>query len=115
MKQTKQNCVANKTPRDVFVRFRMGISEIKTHKLRYSADPSNDLSCPLCKYRLDDEIHFLFLCKATDSISSKCFPELYLKDSNKQQLTILNDTEHMTSFARYIYHSLKLRILPYQQ
>ena len=58
-------CVTNKAQRDVFIRFRMGISEIKTHKLRYSTDPSDDLSCPLCKCCVDDEIHFLFVCKAT--------------------------------------------------
>ena len=50
-------CVTNKALRDVFIR--LGISEIKTHKLRYSTD---DLSCPLCKCCVDDEIHFLFVC-----------------------------------------------------
>ena len=46
-------CVTNKALSDVFIRFRLGISEIKTHKLRYSTDPSDDLSCPLCKCCVD--------------------------------------------------------------
>ena len=107
------DCVAKKTLRGVFVRLRMGIYEIKTYKLRYSADPSNDLLCPLCKYRLDDE-NFLFLCKATD-YKVQIFSRTESPSSPKQQLTILNDTENMTSVARYIYHSLKLRIQQYQQ
>ena len=66
------DCVTKKALRDVFIRFRMGISEIKTHKLRYSADPSDDLSCPLCKCCVDDEIHFLFVCKATEALGKNC-------------------------------------------
>ena len=104
-------CVTNKALRDVFIRFRMGISEIKTHKLRYSTDPSDDLSCPLCKCCVDDEIHFLFVCKATEAFRSNFLPQVYCQDWRKQ-LTILNDTEHMTNVARYIYHSLKLRTQP---
>ena len=106
-------CVTNKTLRDVFIRFRLGISEIETHKLRYSTDPSDDLSCPLCKCCVDDEIHFLFVCKATEALRSKLLPQVYFRDWRKQ-LTILNDTEHMTNAARYIYHSLKLRTQPQQ-
>ena len=41
-------CVINKALRDVFIRFRMGISEIKTHKLRYSTDPSGRFILSLC-------------------------------------------------------------------
>ena len=106
-------CVTNKALRDVFIRFRLGISEIKTHKLRYSTDPSDDLSCPLCKCCVDDEIHFLFVCKATEALRSKLLPQVYFQEWRKQ-LTILNDTEHMTNVARYIYHSLKLRTEPQQ-
>ena len=100
-------CVTNKALRDVFIRFRMGISDTKTNKLRYSTDPSDDLSCPLCKCCVDDEINFLFVCKATEALRSKLLPQVYCQDWRKQ-LTILNDTEHMTNVVRYIYHSLKL-------
>ena len=67
-------CVTNKALRDVFIRFRMGISEIKTHKLRYSTDHSDDLSCLLCKCCVDDEIHFLFVCKVTEALRLKLLP-----------------------------------------
>ena len=39
-------CVTNKALRDVFIRFRMGISEIKTHKLRYSTLPRDHTAFP---------------------------------------------------------------------
>jgi len=70
-------CVTNNALRDVFIRFRMGISEIKTHKLRCLTDPSDDLSCLLCKCCVDDEIHFLFVCKATQALRSNVLPQVY--------------------------------------
>ena len=75
--------MTNKALRDVFIRFRMGISEIKTHKLRYSTDPSDDLSCPLCKCCVDDEIHFLFVCKATEALRSNFFATSILSGLEK--------------------------------
>ena len=60
-------CVTNKPLKNVFIGFRIGISMSKTLKLRYSTDPSDDLSCPLCKCCVDDEIHFLLSCKATEA------------------------------------------------
>ena len=74
------HCVANKAQRDVFVRFRLGISDSKTHKLRCSGDPDDDLSYPLCECSLDDQIYFLFLYKATDTLGSKFLPQIYLQD-----------------------------------
>ena len=87
LKHSLEPCfyMTNKAPRDVFTRFRMGISEIKTHKLRYSTDRSDSLSCPLCKCCVDDEIHFLFICKATEAFRSKLLPQVYFQDWRKER------------------------------
>ena len=95
--------------RDVFVRFTMGISKIKTHKLRYSTDSSDNFSSALCKCGVDDEITFC-LCAKLHKLKVKIVvTNIYLQNRRKQ-LTVLNNTERMTSVERYIYHSLKLRM-----
>ena len=40
-------------------------------------------------------------------------PQIHLRDWSKYQLTILSDVEHMSGIARYINHSLKLKMEPY--
>ena len=75
---------------------------IKTHSWRYSADHADDLSCPRCESSLDNEIPFLFLCNATETIRSNYLPQTHLQDWIKYQLTVLSDTQHSTTIARYI-------------
>ena len=53
------HCVANKALRYILVRFRLNISYIKAHKIDYSADYADDLSCQPCECSLDDKFHFL--------------------------------------------------------
>ena len=104
--------IHNKKLRDVFIRFRLGISELKPHKLRYSNGTSNNnLACPLCSYRLDDEKHFLFHCPATKQLRIKYIPHHFTSYGrhNLFDLNILNDTTCMTNVARFIYYSLKKR------
>ena len=48
--------VTNKHIRDVFIRFRIGASNIRTHKLRYVAHTPGDLMCPLCNTADEDEM-----------------------------------------------------------
>ena len=51
--------VTNKHIRDVLIRFRIGASNIRTHKLRYVAHTPGDLMCPLCNTAYEDEMHTL--------------------------------------------------------
>ena len=53
--------VMNKHICDVLITFRVGASQIRTHKLWYVQH--EDLMCPLCNKCPEDEIHFLFHCE----------------------------------------------------
>ena len=54
--------------RDALERFRLGVSEIWTHKHRYCRGESEqaDMNCPFCIDELEDKCHFLFICKKYD-------------------------------------------------
>ena len=54
-------CVTNKFIRDVLIRFRIGASELRCHKMRYVAHKPEDLTCPFCVSACEDEMHFVFL------------------------------------------------------
>ena len=51
--------VTNKHIRDILIRFRIGASNMRTHKLRYVAHTPGDLMCPLCNTAYEDEMHTL--------------------------------------------------------
>ena len=102
--------ITNKHLRDLMVRFRIGASEIKLHKFRFSSDRSQTLQCPLCNCRLEDEMHFLFHCKNLQFLRAKYLPEKYCKFPTYDTLQqMFNDRGCVHSLARYIYYGLKLR------
>ena len=51
--------------RDSYVQFRLGISPIRVHRMRYRKDvvPSQ-LICPVCKNDIEEESHVIFRCNA---------------------------------------------------
>lgn len=53
--------------RNILAQFRMGVSQINTHKNRFSPSIENT-ACPLCLNTREDEIHFMFSCPLYDNI-----------------------------------------------
>ena len=62
--------IDKKVCRDVYIRFRMGITELYNHTGRYQLEPSNAL-CPLCREKDEDEVHFLLQCPALCDLREK--------------------------------------------
>ena len=69
--------VTNKHISDVLIRFKIGGSNIRTHKLRYVVHTAGDLMCPLCNTAYEDEMHTLFYCKFLDDLRQKYIPRKY--------------------------------------
>ena len=95
---------------DILVRFRIGASDLKLHRLRYSKD-NLVLNCPLCSSRLDDEVHFVFMCPRLNDLRKKYIPAKYTLGANPYDALnyLLNDVHAQLNVARYIYYSLKYR------
>ena len=48
--------------RNAFAQFGMGVSQINTHKYRYSKQLPTEVNCPFCENTPESEIHFLLQC-----------------------------------------------------
>ena len=104
--------VNNKCLRDLLTRFRLGISDIKSHKLRYTACSGDvSLHCPLCGFHTEDEKHFLFHCPSLTDLRLKFIPSKYLIQSASFWSVgrLLSDRSNFVDTARFIYYSLKRR------
>ena len=95
--------------RKFVIRFRLGISDLRTHRLRYYPH-EQCLDCPLCHFRQDDEMHFLFHCQALSVFRQMYIPAKYCRfPSFVNMRLLLNDTENLSNLARFLYHGFKLR------
>ena len=63
--------VTNTHSRDLLIRFRIGASNIRTHKLRYVAHTPGDLMCALCKMKCLP----YFNCKFLDDMETKIYSQ----------------------------------------
>ena len=93
----------------MLIKFRIGVSEINTHRHKFSKDTMLK-QCPFCvRHFLEDEIHVLFYCPLYDNLRAK-----YLKDIDPK---ILNCQISFQSFmktqwyiiAKYLYDMFQLR------
>ena len=82
--------VTNKHIRDILIRFRVGASEICTHKMRYAVPSPQDLQCPRCYASLEGEMHtYKFYCKAFADVRVKFIPKQYSKYPSFRTLELM--------------------------
>ena len=56
--------ITTKRFRDTLTRFRVRACGLRSHKVWFQTEISENSSCPMCGHLLEDEVHFLFQCPA---------------------------------------------------
>jgi hypothetical protein len=95
--------------RDTIARLRMGVNELASNKYRYS--PNIQLrSCPICNAVEEDEIHFIFMCKAYDCLRNDKLPAHCLTQTpSAQDYSRLFQPAYIVLLAKYCTSAFKLR------
>ena len=99
--------IDKKVFRDVFVRFRMGISDLYVHKFRYTTFDVQKL-CPLCREELETEKHFLLCCPALCDLRERY---LYVNGTCENLTSLLSNRQMKTirSISMYLYKAFSRR------
>ena len=99
--------------RNYFIRMRLGVSQIKVHKLRYAVNVRyEDLLCPICGNDVETEVHFMLVCPAYETIREQYIPGKYFRTPSLFKLVMLMASESksvMLNVANYVRHSFDLR------
>ena len=96
--------------RDVFIRFRFGITEMYIHKCRYESEYQK--LCPLCKEGDEDEDHFLFRCPVLYDLRNRYLvPHVHPENDVNIMREVLASAETCTirAVATYLYYAFKRR------
>ena len=95
--------------RDFYVQFRLGISPIRVHRMRYRKDvvPSQ-LLCPVCENEIEDESHVIFRCNAYERFRKEV--NIIASTSTTQDTFIAlsrvmaaDDEESVIQLSRFLY------------
>jgi hypothetical protein len=99
--------------RTAFIRFRLGISCIRVHKLRHRKNVlRHHLLCPVCKSAVENEKHVLIECREYDPFRNDV---LALKPIFNQQFVSVStvmaadDDVSIAQLSRYLYRVFKRR------
>ena len=63
--------ITTKRFHDTLIRFRLRACGLRSHKVWFLTEASENSSCPVCGYILEDEVHVLFRCSAYVQIRQK--------------------------------------------
>jgi len=93
--------------RNVFIRFRFGVTELYIHKRRYDGHSQN--LCPLCIEDDEDELHFLLQCPALHDLRTK-YVMPHVHTCNESDLSLLlsqKTTNTIRSVAIYLHYAFR--------
>jgi len=96
--------------RDIFIRFRFGVSEMYIHKYRYENEYQR--LCPLCKEGDEDEDHMLFRCPVLCDLRNKYIVPHVHPDNDKrimQEILAATETCVIRAVAMYLYYAFQRR------
>ena len=103
--------------RRYFAQFRMGVSQLNTHRFRFSNNWRKKL-CPFCIDELETEIHFLFQCPAYSLLRNKYLSKLIntRKPENEQanELLMTQQDKDLLDVARFIKYAFISRASMFQ-
>lgn len=105
------DAITSRHVRNMYIKFRLGITDLRCNKLRYRSANMLATMCPLCNNAPEDELHFMFDCPAYDDLRQKHLSTYDLVFSRSQKLAILNNPDRAAtiSLARYVYYAFNLR------
>lgn len=102
--QSEQFLISNylcRSYKKALSRFRMGVSEINTHRYKFYADKKLQ-NCPFCAQTKEDEFHVLFICKQYEDLRILCLPEGFLENRTMfNMFSLLRENSY--SLAKFLY------------
>ena len=94
------------------IRIRLGVSTLKTHKLRFASNTTQaDLACPFCRSNTDTEMHFILICPRHKVFRELYYPKKHFKCPSNFKLTLLatSNKSLLLRLATYIFKAFQIR------
>ena len=98
--------------RTLLTRFRLGVSCIQTHRLRFHRTTDSVKSCPFCPQDEESEVHFMLVCARYDDIRKRYIPLKFHRTPSSFKLALLMATTNETllkNVAKYVFEAIQAR------
>eukprot|EP00745_Piridium_sociabile_P037030 TRINITY_DN669_c0_g1_i9.p1 TRINITY_DN669_c0_g1~~TRINITY_DN669_c0_g1_i9.p1 ORF type:complete len:120 (-),score=12.16 TRINITY_DN669_c0_g1_i9:79-438(-) len=100
--------VKNNKARSSLIRVRLGVSQLKVHKLRFTVNlTETDLLCPVCKSQIESEIHFILTCPVYAELREQYIAKKYYRCPSFFKLSMLLASENKLVISRLAMYIMK--------
>ena len=98
---TYLNTIRNPVLRKHLTRLRLGVSNLKPHRFRYTNNENT--TCPFCPDTNESELHFILLCPHYANLREQFIPTKYYSRPNAFKLTLLlSNMKLCTALAMFL-------------
>ena len=80
--------------RNCLLRIRLGVSQLRSHRLRFARNTEVDLACPFCNKEIESGIHFILSCPMYNDLRDKYIPRKYVRCPSLFKLSMLFASEN---------------------
>ena len=98
--------------KQMLVKFRGGLLELRANTGRFESIPFNERICQVCNSDIETEFHFLLICPYFDHLRQEFIPSYFYMHPSEVKFKILmnkDDTDLKTKICQYLILALKLR------
>ena len=108
--ETYLDFVRVKCFRNALIRFRLGITELKTHKNRYISHVAGN-NCPFCKVVEENEYHFLFHCEKYEAVRPEKFKNIKRHEENWKfsEIMLCEEPASTKQLAWFVFKAFEIR------
>ena len=108
------NSYLYKSMRNVLIKFRCGVSELNSHRYKFSRN-INVMHCPLCECNRESEIHFLLICKYYEDLRVLYLPSNVLSNRNMSSMNmLLSNNSFMLAKCLYAMFKRRKQLMSHQ-
>ena len=96
--------------RDALIRFRLGITELKTHKNIYILHVA-DNNCPFCEAVEENEYHFLFHCGKYETVRPEKIKYIKRHEKNWKfsEIMLFEEPASTKQLAWFVFKAFEIR------
>ena len=96
--------------RDALIRFRLGITELKTHRNIYISHVV-DNNCPFCKVVEENEYHFLFHCENYETVRPEKIRYIKRHEENWKfsEMMLCEEPASTKQLAWFVFKAFEIR------
>jgi len=92
--------------RNCLLRIRLGVSLLRSHRLRFARNAEADVACPFCNNEIESEIYFISSCLMYNDLRDKYILHKYVTCPSLFKLSSISNSDSLLFYTRLLMYAM---------